>query len=231
MFHYPVNVSLAESTQTAVTLEMDCLVAAGYTGRNQENVQAHITELKELGVPTPYATPALYWVSPRRLVFDNEIVVVGKQTSPEVEFFIASDAGGELYITVASDHTDRELETVSVGKAKQVCDKVLGDLFWKVSEIEAHWDAIQLQSKVEHNGNLQEYQSGTLGTILPYQELLAMAAADTCAGNKVGLLSGTIPIIGGETIYTSKCEITMTDPVLNRTLTKEYSITPLPDRS
>jgi len=231
MFHYPADLSLPDGTQTHITLEMDCLVAAGYTGRNQKSVTSHIKELKELGVPTPYATPALYWVSPRRLVADNSITVVGEQTSPEVEFFIAADDRDQLYITVASDHTDRELETVSVGKAKQVCDKVLGDVFWRVSDIDAHWDEIQLQSQVLHEGNWQLYQSGKLAEILPYNELLSLAAKDSCSGSKLSLLSGTIPIIGGETRYTSQCEITMTDPVLGRSITKTYSITSLPDRS
>lgn len=231
MLHYPALVLRPDGTQTNVTLEMDSLVAAGYTGRNQENVKAHIDELSELGVPTPYATPAFYWVSPHRLVFHNTITVVGEQTSPEVEFFIASDAGGQLYITVASDHTDRELETVSVSKAKQACDKVLGETFWSVADIDAHWNEMQLQSQVLHNGNWQLYQSGTLGDILPYQELLAMAAQDCCSGSKISLLSGTIPIIGGDTLYTSQCEITLTDPVLDRSITKTYSITSLPDRS
>ncbi len=231
MFHFPAKVSLPDGMQTETTLEMDGLVAAGYTGRNQESVKAHIDELKALGVPTPYATPALYWVSPHRLVSANQIVVIGNKTSPEVEFFLAADINDQLYITVASDHTDRELEAVSVGKAKQVCDKVVGDLFWQVRDIESHWDEVQLQSKVQHDGKWSLYQSGTFGNILSYDKLLAMATQDSCAGNKIGLLSGTIPIAGGETIYTCQCEITMADPVLNRSITKNYSIITLPDRS
>ncbi|MPY53777.1 DUF2848 family protein, partial [Streptomyces acidicola] len=33
---------------------------AGYAGRSQEDVAAHVAELAELGVPAPSVTPALY---------------------------------------------------------------------------------------------------------------------------------------------------------------------------
>lgn len=231
MFTYPAQAISLEGKQTAVTLTMDCCVAAGYTGRNQDNVKAHIDELQKLGVQTPYATPAFYWISPNRLTSQSNIVVVGEQSSPEVEFFIAYDQSGDLYMTVASDHTDRELEAVSVGKAKQICDKVLGDVFWGVRDIEAHWDQITLDSIVLHHNDWLHYQSGTLADILPLEQLLSLAQNDDCSGDRPCLLSGTIPIKGGETLYTSCCKITMTDPVLKRSITKQYTITTLPDRS
>lgn len=37
---------------------------AGYAGRSQDDVAAHVAELAELGVPAPSVTPALYPVSP-----------------------------------------------------------------------------------------------------------------------------------------------------------------------
>lgn len=214
-----------------IELQMDCCVAAGYTGRDQQSVQAHIDELRELGVATPYGIPALYWISPSRLTSLGTIIVVGEQTSPEVEFFLATDHNNKMYMTVASDHTDRKLEAVSVGKSKQVCDKVIGDLFWEVDEIKGHWDSISFGSRVIKNGEWVRYQSGTLGAILPYQKLLELIKEDTPAGQFPALLSGTIPILGGDVVYTSCCEIFIKDPVLEREIRKRYTITVLPDRS
>jgi hypothetical protein len=210
---------------------MDSCVAAGYTGRNQESVQTHIEELNKMGVPTPYATPALYWISPARLTNADELLVVGDQTSPEVEFFLAKGKDNTLYVTVASDHTDRELEVVSVGKAKQICDKVLGDHFWKVDDVNEHWDQIEIHSQVLQEGKWVAYQSGTLGQILHYSELLKIIADDRPCGEKPALLSGTIPLIGGDTVFTSACKISMKDPVLKREIVKSYQITSIPDRS
>ncbi len=231
MFTHRAYIEHLNSDQEIVDLQMDSCVAAGYTGRDQNMVQTHIDELKELGVATPYAIPALYWISPTRLTNSQELHVVGNQTSPEVEFFLAEDARGSLYITVASDHTDRELEAVSVGKSKQVCDKVLGRSFWKVDDIADHWDKIELHSKVLKDGKWIPYQSGTLAQILHYTDLLALIRQDSPAGKHPSLLSGTVPVIGGEPVYTSACEITIADPILDRAITQKYEIIALPDRS
>ncbi|NNK94599.1 MAG: DUF2848 family protein [Desulfobacterales bacterium] len=231
MFTHPTHVIRPDGRKVRVQLQMDSCVAAGYTGRNQKDVQSHIDELKKLGVPTPYSTPAMYWISPARLTTLEQIIVVGEQTSPEVEFFTAGDSHGNFYITVASDHTDRELETVSVGKAKQICEKVIGDDVWLVDDMANHWDEIKIKSKVLINNKWHLYQSGTLGEIMALADLLSLMQNDQPAGSQPALLSGTIPIIGGDTIYTTSCELIMIDPVLNRKLTKQYRILSLPDRS
>ena len=191
----------------------------------------HIEELKNLGDAPPYAIPALYWISPDRLTHGSEIQVVGGQTSPEVEFFLAADRDGGLFVTIASDHTDRELETVSVSKSKQVCDKVLGDTFWSVDEIADHWDRIEISSKVCDQGAWVDYQAGTLGQILHYSDLMRRVGEEAIGRTRPGILSGTLPIIGGEACYASACEIRLHDPVLNRLITKTYDIFAVPDRS
>ena len=231
MYTFQVTVELVNAAQTTRSLVMDGCVAAGYTGRDQASVHQHIEELKKLGVAPPYEIPAFYWISPHRLTQGAEIQVVGQQTSPEVEFFLAAENDGSLYITIASDHTDRELEAVSVSKSKQVCDKVLGDTFWSVADVVNHWNEIEISAKVYHQGAWIDYQAGTLGKILHYTDLLERIKKDDPNKNAPGLLSGTIPIIGGEALYASACEITMRDPVLKRSIVKAYDIVVVPDRS
>lgn len=231
MFTFQASVKPLSSAETTRTLIMDGCVAAGYTGRDQTSVREHIEELKKLGVPVPYAIPALYWISPDRLTRQSQIQVVGEQTSPEVEFFIAADSHGLLYVTIASDHTDRELETVSVSKSKQVCDKVLGDLFWVVDEVADHWNRIEISSRVLHDGRWLSYQEGTCEKIMHYRDLLQLVKDDAPGIKAPALLSGTLPIIDGETRYASACEIRLTDPVLGRSIVKSYEIVVRPDRS
>jgi len=231
MFTYKAIVERLKNLTETVDLHIDSCVAAGYTGRNRESVQAHIDELKKLQVPTPYAIPAMYWISPSRLTSHERLIVVGAQTSPEVEFFLAADRKGSLYVTVASDHTDRQLEAVSVGKSKQVCDKILGDVFWKVEDITDHWDDLRLSSRVLVAGKWTAYQSGTLKEIMHYSDLLDLVKTEEPAGKAPCLLSGTIPVAGGEAVFTSSCEITLADPLLHRAIVKKYDITVMPDRS
>jgi len=231
MYTYQATVRRMNSDQQIVELQMDSCVAAGYTGRDQNSVVEHISELKKLGVATPYAIPAMYWISPARLTSHEKLFVVGRQTSPEVEFLIAGDCNGSLYVTVACDHTDRSLEAVSVGKSKQICDKILGDIFWPVEEVDAHWDDIQIRSQVRKDNEWIPYQAGFLKDMLHYKELLRLIKADEPAGKAPCLLSGTIPVIGGEMIYASACRITLSDPHLKREIVKQYEVVVLPDRS
>lgn len=231
MFIHQAVVALKNSTQEHIELQMNCCAAAGYTGRDQESVKTHIAELKKMGVPTPYATPAIYWINPTRITNQPILIVVGRETSPEVEFFLARSKEDQLYVTVASDHTDRKLEAVSVGKSKQVCDKIIGDTFWKVDEISDHWDQIELTSRVIQNSKWVDYQRGTLKDILHYTNLLEIVSSDEPAGTKPCLLSGTVPVLGGDAIFTSSCEMTLFDPVLKRKISKSYKIICVPDRS
>ena len=100
-------------------LSWDACVAAGYTGRDQAGVLAHVEELRKIGVPAPEKVPSMYWVEPERVSNTGLLWVVGEFSSGEGEVFLARDKGNNLCVTVASDHTDRALETVSVAKAKQ----------------------------------------------------------------------------------------------------------------
>ncbi|MDR1622025.1 MAG: DUF2848 domain-containing protein, partial [Synergistaceae bacterium] len=114
---YEATVLRSDGQAERVFLTWDLCAAAGYAGRDQKAVKDHIAELAKLGVPAPYAVPAMYWIEPGRVFSLEKLFVVGEATSGEVEFFMARDEGGDLFMTLASDHTDRALETVSVSKA------------------------------------------------------------------------------------------------------------------
>lgn len=231
MFALPAVVERGGGQKESTDLWLDSCVAAGYTGRNQDAVEKHISELQRLGVATPYATPALYWISPARITTRSPILVVGEGTSPEVEFFLGCNKHGTYYVTVASDHTDRDLEAVSVAKSKQICDKIIGDIFWRVDDIADHWDQIGIVSQVLIEESWQIYQRGTLGDILPYTSLLNLLREESSCGDYPGLFSGTIPLALKEPAFTSACRLCLADPVLNRQIEKDYRITVLPDRS
>lgn len=231
MMNLEVKIMEIGGELTSSELLIDSCVAAGYTGRDQKSVRQHIEELEQLGVAAPYAIPAMYWISPARIGGADRVVVVGDKTSPEVEFFLAFDADGGGYVTVASDHTDRALEKVSVSKAKQICDKVIGDTFWRLEDVGPKWDSISISSQVLDGGQWREYQNGRLSDILPYDKLLQLVQAEKDCGSSPAIFSGTVPVAGGEVCYTSGCRIALADDTLNRQIVKEYTITMLPDRS
>ena len=69
---------------TRLQFEVMRLVAAGYTGRNRNDVLRHIEELSKLGVKPPDKVPAKYVLSPEQLTTDRKIWVHGDSTSGEV---------------------------------------------------------------------------------------------------------------------------------------------------
>ncbi len=232
---YDAVVLCSGGIRKRVMLEWDQCVAVGYAGRNQESVQAHVDELVKLGVSRPYAIPAMYWIDPERIFSRDFVNVVGEETSGEVEVFLAQDERGELYVTLASDHTDRGLESVSVSKAKQICSKIIAPCFWKVDDVRKHWDEIELLSEIpDENGSFRVYQKGSLGDLLPPERLFEMASEDLSAiapaGQKIALFSGTLAALGG-IVYADEFRMTLSDPRLVRRIEFAYSIRSLPDRN
>lgn len=211
-----------------ILFQWDSCVAAGYTSRDQSGVHAHIEELRNIGVPAPERVPSMYWLEPNCVISSAILWVVGDFTSGEGEVFLAKCDKGDLYVTVASDHTDRALEAISVAKAKQICSKVVSPVFWRVSDIREHWDEIELRTWVD--GKL--YQEGSLGMILPPEKLFELAHDDapSCV-EKLALFSGTLPVLGKELIYGTHYTLSLKDSVLGREIRHKYSIHILPDRN
>src|SRR5215203_5363650 len=68
------------------TVTVTRLLNAGYAGRSQDDVAAHVSELAELGVPAPAVTPALYPVSPYLAQQTDTVAAQHGKTSGEAEW-------------------------------------------------------------------------------------------------------------------------------------------------
>ncbi|MEA4876974.1 MAG: DUF2848 family protein [Aminobacterium sp.] len=222
----------ADNKLEKINLEWDLCVAIGYAGRNQESVKAHVNELRKIGVPVPEKTPSMYWIDPERISNNNTLWVIGNSCSGEIEFFAASDCNGDQFLTIASDHTDRALETVSVSKAKQTCSKIIGNVFWKMSDVRPHWDQIEIRSWVKKNTKEEEqlYQDGTLASLLIPEKLLELATEDKPYPGMLSYFSGTLPL-KGDMCYEGEFRMELRDPVLNRSINHTYTVCTLPDRN
>ncbi len=138
-----------DSATGAAPLEVpiDRLVIAGWAGRDPAAVEHHIEELAAIGVPRPSQVPLYYRVASNQLVQDEVIQVLGDASSGEAEAFVFA-AAGDLYVSVASDHTDRALERTSVALAKQHCAKPVARACWRLDEVAGHWDELLLRSSI-----------------------------------------------------------------------------------
>lgn len=203
------------------------ILCAGFAGRDKEKVYAHIKELAELGVPEPADIPTIYRVCLDRLCMSDLIEVQGPGTSGEVEFVLLVNSEG-VFITVGSDHTDRELEQQSIQKAKQIAPKVCWNRFWRYANLKKHWDELMLRAWIEREGERVLYQEGSVSSILSVEDLLDVieSRAGGPLENNV-IFSGTLAAVDG--LRPSKrFWMELEDPVLGRKLTHEYRVEEIP---
>lgn len=209
-------------------VELAQLVIAGWAGRDRAAIEHHIEELAAIGVPRPSTVPLYYRVAGTLVTQADCIQVLGAESSGEVETFVFS-AGGEMYVSLASDHTDRKLETIGVAISKQVCAKPLARAAWRFAEVSGHWDEMIIRSYIEENGARVLYQEGSLASLRPPLELIAgFTGGAAILPEGTGMICGTVGAIGGIRPAPS-FSMELFDPVLGRTIQHAYRIEPLPE--
>jgi hypothetical protein len=186
-------------------------------------VLRHIEELRKLGVKPPDTVPSFYRLSPDLLTTADSVVVKGKRTSGEVEC-VALLSKGRTYITVGSDHTDREEEKADIARSKELCPKIISKEVWGYRDIRDHWESIMLRSWVEERGNLIPYQEGPLSSLMPFEDIMA---ASELASDCSAIMLGTIPLKTEGTLYSTVFSMEIEDPVLKRRIRKLYRIGPM----
>lgn len=162
----------AQDTTTPLTLAIDQMVIAGWTGRDPVARDKHIAELQEMGIAPPASTPIYYRASARRLTQEDGIECCGGDSSGEVEFVLIGWQG-RIFVGCGSDHTDRKVEAYNVTVSKQMCDKPVASTLWELEDVIGHWDRMILRSYATIKGERVLYQEGTLDAMLPVADLIA----------------------------------------------------------
>ena len=210
------------SSGKAIDLQIKQVFVAGWTGRNRAAVDHHIEELAALGITPPSQVPLYYRVSNGLLTQSSQIDVLGKSTSGEVEPLIIQQ-GANLWIGLASDHTDRELEAYSVAASKQACPKPVSPELWEYEVVKDHLDSLMLRCSIKESGQWIVYQEGSLENISLLSELIS----DSGLGENDAMLCGTLSAIDGVR-PANDYMMELVDPVLDRTIQLSYSVTLLP---
>ncbi|MGI5834933.1 MAG: DUF2848 family protein [Chloroflexota bacterium] len=221
------NLSFALPDGQKVQCAVQSLVNTGFAGRDRSVVESHIQELKKLGVPVPTQIPSFYPVSSYLAIQTNRIQAQHAATSGEVEYVVFM-VGERIYITVGSDHSDREIERTCVPLAKQACANVLASQAWDYTEIADHWDQIQLRSWLRKENEWHLYQDGSLSQLWKPDALIERWLG-TASESTDGLMifSGTLPTIGGLQ-YGSAFRFELADAVRGRSIMGEYEVEVLP---
>jgi len=215
-----------DDREEKIRFKMRRMVDAGYTGRNQEAVKRHIEELKREGVPAPDSVPAAFEVITKLIYFDDEIEVIGEKTSGEAEFVLLC-SGKDVYVGVGSDHTDRELEPISVIKSKQMCPNVMSSRVWRLQDVRKEWDEMMLRSWVENDEGMRTlYQEAPLSAMMTPEQLMEFVKDRLDDKNLEGVViySGTVPILTEKTNYNHYFEVELQNPKKGKKLGCHYRV-------
>ncbi|MFX0069053.1 MAG: DUF2848 family protein [Candidatus Hodarchaeota archaeon] len=195
----------------------------GFAGRNRAVVMKHIEEAKKLGIIWEGSSvPVVLAASPERLTTDNTVQVKHEKTSGEVEYVILVN-GPITYVTVGSDHTDREIEKLDLQKSKDAVPKIISSSVWLYEEVKDHWDDITIRSWIQRGGIKELYQDDKLRLLLTWEDLEPVIkdhVGEDLSGTAV--FAGTIPTIKQDMLFADIWELEMFDPVLKRSLRHKY---------
>jgi hypothetical protein len=216
---------IASSLRDTVRPEIDTLVIAGWAGRDEAALAHHVEELAAIGVPRPSSMPVFYRVAAQTLTQAPVLQVLGPDSSGEVEpVIVALDDG--LWLGLGSDHTDRRAETMGIALSKQLCGKPVSRTLWRLSEVEAHWDALAMRAHAVIDGERVLYQEGALASLRPPADLMARRPGGPLPAG-TAMFCGTLGAIGGIR-PASRFEMELHDPVLGRTIAAAYDVEILP---
>lgn len=210
-----------QTESTSLNVDIHTLIIAGWAGRDMAAIEHHIEELAALGIQRPSAVPLYYRVSSNQLTQSSAVQVLGGESSGEVETFVFN-AGGELYVSIASDHTDRKLEAHSVAFSKQACVKPVASAAWKLADVADYWDELVIRSWIKEDGKEVLYQEGTLASLRTPQDLIArFTDGKQILPEGCGMTCGTVGAIGGIRPATS-FTMELFDPRRQRALRHSY---------
>ena len=219
----PTLMLVEQGSGRKIPFQLHRLFNGGYAGRDQDAVAKHVEELAEIGVPAPSRTPTLYALGNNLATTTGLLQVQHERTSGEVEYVLLIGQD-EVFVTVGSDQTDRDLETRSVEWSKQSYPDVFAPEVWRYEDVSDHWDDLQMRCWVTSGGERRLYQDARLSALLPPSSWFGLL--EDLFGERPGnvaVMSGTVPAIGG-ICYGDSYEMELHDPVLDRTIRHSYGV-------
>lgn len=217
--------------RAALEVEVSRLVIAGWTGRDAAAIEQHIEELAHLGVPRPSSVPLFYRVARQMLTQAAGIEALGEASSGEAEPVLVR-AAGKWWLTVGSDHTDRQVEAYSIAVSKQMCAKPVAARAWPWEGVAARADELELTSEVFEDGGWVGYQQGRLSAIRPLMELVSLFAGDRPLEDGLVMFCGTLPVRsrgdGTAVRPAPHFRFALADHARQRRIVHDYQVTALP---
>lgn len=224
------TLSIAELDGTVTTRDITIgrTYNLGSATRDAEEAVHHQEEVARSGVRIAFDIPAprIYPIAPWAITTATAVGVQGHRTSGEVEIVIVVDSDGEMLVGVGSDHTDRDIERMSIVWSKQACPNVLAPTLWRWRDVRDHWDDCLLWCDLDE----EAYQRCGVAIFRDPEELVRIVRerADAPPTGLV-IFSGTYVSVTGELAFGEMWSFGMDDPVLDRHIAHAYRVEHLLD--
>lgn len=242
----PIDLKIeARDDTTQRTIEISAVAGARFSLRDTQLMRKQLDDAIARDGYYSSATrtnPSIFRIGRYLLTQEPQIEVQGSRTSGEAEVVAIRD-GRELFITVGSDHCDREIDPLFPDKPKQMCPHPIASTAWPYAEVKDHWDQLHICSHVEINGHSVALQDSTIDTQVHLETLLAMDEVKQLPEKHV-LYCGSVTYMVDAIAKTvrekslppetaqgcgDQFKMRLHDPVLNRTIEHAYQPVPLGD--
>ena len=241
----PMKILPAGGTPQEIELEVKKVGCSRNASRDVEATHASLEEIRARGFLV-HPPAGVCFRSRYLLTNEDEIEVQGPQTSGEAEF-VAVRHGGEICVSVGSDHNDRSLEELwtemlgkvfDTAKSKQMVPAVVARKAWPYADVRDHWDQLAIRSYVTVSGERIPYQDYPLSELLDLEYYLSRC--DWLGEDGSVLLGGSRGQVPGvpEAVFQGQSsmqgvtfppdfQFELVDPVLGRTISHAYDISSL----
>jgi hypothetical protein len=210
-------------------LEVKRLVHGGRSGREKSDVAKHVGDLESFGIKHAYPPlgPVAFLLPTFNATTSHRIAMYDNANNAEVESVLLVDKHDNIYVTVGSDHTDREMErSAGPPKAKLLAPKVMASEAWPYEEVKDHWNDLVMRAYAYRDGEPDIYQDEKLGANFDPETLMENTRTQIGLDDlrSTVMFGGTIPSLKGEFVFGKGWDLELFDPVLKRSLKHHYDV-------
>ncbi len=222
MHRLNVTVEYKNGDERDIEITVSELILFEWTGRDIEVIKKQTDELAQYNIK-PKSIPEMYVVQPYLITTSNYVRKVSELHTGWVEYVILAKNEDEVFVSVGSDHSDLEVERCSVIAGKHLYPKVVARRAWPLEDVIDHWDELIIRSQVLEGTMKVPYQEAKLRLLLRPERIIEEVREVLQELRNTIIFSGTIPTLGGIKV-SEYFELTIHDPLLNRSITHYYWI-------
>ncbi len=223
MHRLNVTVEYRDGDERDVEIAVSELVLFQWAARDMEMLRRQIDEYSKIGIK-PRSMPEVYLLQPYLVTTSNYIRRISDFHAGSVHYVILIKNEDEVYITVGSDHSDKEAERCNILAGKHMYPKVVARRAWPLEEVSKHFDELVMRSWILEGSAKTLYQEGKLKLLLRPEKIIDQVEEIVSELRNVVVFAGTLPTVGGEIKVSEYFEVELFDPVLNRKIGHYYWI-------